>query len=297
MPPSGPPDVAKLAAKRDVPGLLQALGYGEDSDVPTAAAVALATIGDPRAVEPLIAALRDPEYEVREAAAAALGTFGARAVEPLIAALKVVLQAHPAERPGSVSELAAEREGVGSTDTLLAVPGDTVRSAETDDPMAVLIKQLLERGRAQPAAPGGEIPGYEIGRPLRSHGMAQVHHATRRSDGQTVAIEIVPDAGAHTRRLYARVVDLAGDLDHPNLVRVLDHGSVDGTSYLVTEYWPGESVASLMERSGGRLTIEQAMPIMFGALDGLAYLHEHGIVHRGLTPQDIWLAEDGGLPS
>lgn len=89
MPLFGPPDVAKLQAKADVKGLIQALGYQKDSGIRTAAARALGMTGDARAVEPLLAALRDPDGNTRYAAAQSLGHFGdARAVDPLIAALK-----------------------------------------------------------------------------------------------------------------------------------------------------------------------------------------------------------------
>ena len=84
----GPPNVQKLAAKRDVEGLIKALGYEKDSDVRREAVEALGLIGDARAVEPLIARLGDEDSSVRYRAVEALGLIGdARAVEPLIAKL------------------------------------------------------------------------------------------------------------------------------------------------------------------------------------------------------------------
>jgi HEAT repeat protein len=85
MPLFGPPDVGKLQAKRDVTGLIKALGYQKDLHVGAAAAHALGQIGDPRTVEPLIGALKDPNDVLRRHAADALGQIGdPRAVEPLI---------------------------------------------------------------------------------------------------------------------------------------------------------------------------------------------------------------------
>ena len=90
----GPPDVKKLEAKGDVKGLINALGYRRDQQsdykagfVRTAAAVALARIGDARAVEPLITTLSDPTGGVCTAAVEALVEIGVPAVEPLVAAL------------------------------------------------------------------------------------------------------------------------------------------------------------------------------------------------------------------
>ena len=97
----GPPDIAKLEAKRDVNGLVKALEYQRGRDfagdfharfkaqrIREGAAAALASLGDPRAVEPLIAAMGDGDEHVRQAVAEALGQFGdLRAVEALVAAL------------------------------------------------------------------------------------------------------------------------------------------------------------------------------------------------------------------
>ena len=80
----GPPNIAKLLEKKDVAGLIKALGYPKDPGVRSAAAAALGQLRDPRAVEPLIAALDD--LPVRCVAAEALGQIGdPRAVEPLAA--------------------------------------------------------------------------------------------------------------------------------------------------------------------------------------------------------------------
>ena len=84
----GPPNVEKMKARRDVNGLIKALGYKKDEYVRWYTARALGEIKDPRAVEPLIAALGDERSDVRQAAAEALGKIkDPRAVEPLIAAL------------------------------------------------------------------------------------------------------------------------------------------------------------------------------------------------------------------
>ena len=83
----GPPNVAKLQAKGNVKGLLKALQFQKNSEVRVSACTALGQIGDPSAVEPLIAALRDRYGRVSEDAAIALGKIGnARAVDILKAA-------------------------------------------------------------------------------------------------------------------------------------------------------------------------------------------------------------------
>jgi HEAT repeat protein len=81
----GPPNIEKLKAKKNVKGLIKALQYKNKGKVRRQAADALAVLGDVKAAEPLIHALKD-EY-VRWDAANALAKIGGPAVEPLIRAL------------------------------------------------------------------------------------------------------------------------------------------------------------------------------------------------------------------
>jgi len=85
----GPPNVDKLMAKGDFPGLINALEYQNVWRVRRDAAAALGEIGDADAVEPLMAALEDDSASVRIAVIAALGRIGdPAAVEPLMAAIR-----------------------------------------------------------------------------------------------------------------------------------------------------------------------------------------------------------------
>jgi hypothetical protein len=84
----GPPNVDKMKARKDVKGLIKALGYREDAGVRRAAAQVLGELGDVRAVEPLIAVLEDKDAWTRGHAVEALVKMGDPAVGPLIAALE-----------------------------------------------------------------------------------------------------------------------------------------------------------------------------------------------------------------
>lgn len=89
MPLFGPPDVKKLKARKDVHGLIEALGYQRDEYERYHAAEALGDVGDRRAVDPLIAALEDHHKLVRRNAGEALGKIGdVRAVDALVGALE-----------------------------------------------------------------------------------------------------------------------------------------------------------------------------------------------------------------
>jgi HEAT repeat protein len=81
------PNVNRLRQRRDVAGLIAAL-TDPDDEIRRFVARALGEIKDARAVDPLIAALQDPVHSVRETAAYALGTIGdVRAADPLFQVL------------------------------------------------------------------------------------------------------------------------------------------------------------------------------------------------------------------
>ena len=89
MPLFGPPNVEKLKANGDAPGLRKALEHPGHWRVRRDAAEALGRIGDASAVACLVAALRDDTSSVRQAAAEALGQIrDISAAGPLMALLK-----------------------------------------------------------------------------------------------------------------------------------------------------------------------------------------------------------------
>jgi HEAT repeat protein len=90
MPLFGPPNVEKLKAKGDVKGLIKALGYEKDPNVRQDAAGALGALKDPQAVEPLIFALEDWDWDVRRAVVEALAQIGgAKVMAPLLNVFKI----------------------------------------------------------------------------------------------------------------------------------------------------------------------------------------------------------------
>lgn len=99
MPLFGPPNVRRLQGKGNVKGLIKALSYDKDPDVPRRAALALGALGDGQAVQPLIATLDSGRVEVRQAAAQALGMIGGpAAVRALVGVLHLdQLRVHASE--------------------------------------------------------------------------------------------------------------------------------------------------------------------------------------------------------
>lgn len=98
------------------------------------------------------------------------------------------------------------------------------------------------------------------------------------------------DADDEAIEKFKREVAVTAKLQHPNIVRVLESGASGAVVYFIMEFCDGGSVWDLMLKNGGRLSLAQARPIIFGALEALAFAHDKGFVHRDLKPQNILLS-------
>jgi serine/threonine protein kinase len=125
-------------------------------------------------------------------------------------------------------------------------------------------------------------------------GMGQVFKAEHSVMGRECAVKVLPrekctpEAIAHFRR----EIRTQAKLDHPHLVRAYDAGEEGKVHFLVTEYVPGTDLRKLV-RSEKRLSMQQAASIIMQASEGLAYAHDHGLIHRDVKPGNILVTPDG----
>ncbi|HUO83162.1 MAG TPA: protein kinase [Gammaproteobacteria bacterium] len=85
-------------------------------------------------------------------------------------------------------------------------------------------------------------------------------------------------------------------LSHPNIVNVFDFDRDGDAVFMTMELLEGESLARLLNRMHPRrLPREQAMAIIAGMARGLAYAHEHGIIHYDFKPGNVVLTHDGKI--
>ncbi len=90
---------------------------------------------------------------------------------------------------------------------------------------------------------------------------------------------------------FTTEADLAGRIDHPNVVRIYDFGAEDETVYLAAEFVDGPDLAAVIAR--GALPWELAAWIAGEMAQGLAAAHDWGILHRDLKPSNVLLSNDG----
>ena len=133
---------------------------------------------------------------------------------------------------------------------------------------------------------------YELIRHLARGGMSEVFEAEDRQLQRRVAVKVFRGAAAGDRvRFDAEVVTLAS-LDHPGLVRVYDAGEHDGDAFVVLDLVDGPNLAARLADTG------PPSPPAVAALgaevaDALAYVHDHGVVHRDVTPSNVLCGPDG----
>src|SRR5271156_7239230 len=114
-----------------------------------------------------------------------------------------------------------------------------------------------------PIPSGTKLGSYEIAGSIGAGGMGEVYRAKDTKLGRDVAIKVLPEAFAHDAdRLsrFQREAKMLAALNHPNIAAIYGLEENAGTSYLVMELVPGDTLADRIERDGAFPT-EEAIAI------------------------------------
>ena len=143
---------------------------------------------------------------------------------------------------------------------------------------------------------GETIAGrYELEEVVGHGGMSSVYRAHDSLLERNVALKVLHQQYNEDEDFVERFKHEArsvAQLQHPNIVTVIDRGQEDGRQYIVFEYVDGENLKELVVRKG-RLDVRDALEIALEIARGLAFAHEHGLVHRDVKPQNVLLNGDG----
>ncbi|EFL01268.1 MULTISPECIES: protein kinase [unclassified Streptomyces] len=142
---------------------------------------------------------------------------------------------------------------------------------------------------------------YRLTHRLGRGGMAEVWAAEDVRLGRTVAVKLLRADLAEdpvSKARFTREAQSVAGLNHHAVVAVYDSGedTVGGNvvPYIVMELVEGRTIRELL-LSAEAPTADQALIIVSGVLDALAYSHQHGIVHRDIKPANVIITHSGAV--
>jgi len=146
------------------------------------------------------------------------------------------------------------------------------------------------RGRLRP---GERLGRYVLLRELGRGGFGVVFEALDEAGGGRVAVKVARPGprSAQARALLERE-RLAPRFRHPNVVSVLDAGTGPRGPYLVFELLRGETLRDRLRREP-RLEPAEALGVAIAIARALAHVHARGVVHRDLSPANVFLPREG----
>ncbi|MER7985000.1 protein kinase [Streptomyces noursei] len=142
---------------------------------------------------------------------------------------------------------------------------------------------------------------YRLTRRLGRGGMAEVFAAEDVRLGRTVAVKLLRADLAEdpvSKARFTREAQSVAGLNHHAVVAVYDSGEdfVSGNTvpYIVMELVEGHSIRDLLLNAEAPPP-DQALIIVSGVLEALAYSHQHGIVHRDIKPANVIITNSGAV--
>jgi serine/threonine protein kinase len=138
---------------------------------------------------------------------------------------------------------------------------------------------------------------YEVVGELGQGAMGVVYKATDPLIDRIVAIKTITlslakeDREEYEGRFYQEA-KAAGRLSHPNIVTIFDVGRSGDIAYIAMEFLQGRELRDILNDEK-LLPVEQVLDIVAQVALGLAYAHEHGIIHRDVKPSNIMVLRDG----
>ncbi|HEX3658040.1 MAG TPA: serine/threonine-protein kinase [Pirellulales bacterium] len=142
------------------------------------------------------------------------------------------------------------------------------------------------------------LDDYHIERFVARGGMGVLVLA-RDKTGKRVAIKVLPQeatADPSARQRFQAEYAALTRVAHPRVLRPIGHGEVAGIPYLVTEWVEGTNLRDVVEeakRTGALPKFSEVLRWFVDTSEGLAAIHDVGLVHRDIKPSNILLLPDG----
>jgi DNA-binding NarL/FixJ family response regulator/tRNA A-37 threonylcarbamoyl transferase component Bud32 len=140
------------------------------------------------------------------------------------------------------------------------------------------------------------IPGIKVLRLIGEGGTARVYLASREADDEPLVVKILRTEITSDQKALARFMEEYSTVERiqsVHVARIFDHGHSEGHAYLVMEFFEG---GDLSKRLGGKaMPPAEALRFFRELMFALGDIHEKGILHRDLKPQNMMFRADGSL--
>jgi DNA-binding response OmpR family regulator len=172
----------------------------------------------------------------------------------------------------------------------------SLRDLTSDAAAKTLSPDLAARMEGHTIGGRVKIPGIKVLHLIGEGGMSRVYLASRERDDEPLVVKILRNEVTADRRALARFMEeysLVERIQSPHVARVYDHGTSDEHAYLVMEFFEG---GDLNKRLAGKaLQPEVSLRLFRELMLALGDIHEKGILHRDLKPQNLMFRNDGSL--
>lgn len=140
------------------------------------------------------------------------------------------------------------------------------------------------------------IAHYKLVDKIGSGGMGDIYKAQDiqgKSRTPSCAIKVLKEEYYKDEKYKTRFKNEAAMIDqlnHPNIVKVMERGEFEGTLYIAMELLEGETLADLLEKEK-QIDLKTALPMMVQMAGAIVEIHKRGIIHRDLKPENIMVTQ------
>jgi serine/threonine-protein kinase PpkA len=173
---------------------------------------------------------------------------------------------------------------------------NSVRELTLDTVEKTLLPDVAARMESHALGARMRIPGIKVLHLIGEGGTARVYLASRERDDEPLVVKILRSEITADPKALARFMEeyaLVERIKSTHVARIYDHGTSEEHAYLVMEFFEG---GDLQKRLGGKaLPPGESLRMFRELMMALGEIHEKGILHRDLKPQNLMFRIDGSL--